>query len=280
MSRMAVQSPRILPHLQPFRLFDLPTEIRDQILEIHFFGSSLADQSVCYRPNPFKTKNYNLLSVNKQLYQESNAVLDRGAVLHTQVKFEPWLWRGCEDEGGVELVSYDVVCKVDHQHVFETCGLPSWPQRNRTKHFHLEILGVERIWQNFKGVYGEIFVKKLALEGCKDLLDYLRNECQQAESLTIQLGFNRPLELAKALEPLLSMADIKTTVCFADCALSRCQRKPCQPCRSHPHGKCVCGGNKEAIPDEERQHWTAILAKSGTRAVFDRFIWSNQSGRT
>ena len=63
-------------------LLTLPPELRDQILELLFFGAELSTLCKCHRPNPFQRANYGILTANKQLHHEASTVLFRGAVLH------------------------------------------------------------------------------------------------------------------------------------------------------------------------------------------------------
>ena len=66
-------------------LLTLPPELRDQILELLFYGAELSTLCKCHRPNPFQRANYGILTANKQLHHEASTVLFRGAVLSLDI---------------------------------------------------------------------------------------------------------------------------------------------------------------------------------------------------
>lgn len=242
---MSQQKPYILPHLRRFRLFDLPAEIRDAIFEIHFFGSTLTKLPICFRPNPFKTENYSVLEVNRQLYQEASAVLDRGAVLH--LNFDDWLSNYCDP-----IFTRDV----DHLSlagnrlfpVTSLMDLEKWPRLWGIRHFRLSVSRCQD-----KGSNAD-FARPAILA----IVAVLR-QCTKVESLTLQIEYDPKLELENAIEPFLELSGISKALCCTCGRNTLCFPHCCDLwCRS-------CGGIERAQNhDEDRRKWSLVLGSRAT----------------
>ena len=203
--------PYILPHLRRFRLLDLPVEIRNDILEIHFFGEKLAESSVCCRPNPFISKNYPILETNQQIYQEASAVLDRGAVLHLELN----MYERDINPGHMVLTS-DVTHRGISEYWSSTSleSLKQWPRFNRIRHFRLCIssaINVGKWMHTWPGSFPEIL-----FQYCSKTVDFLRY-CPDIQTVTLHVGYPPEVNLTKSLKPLLDIPNTSKALCFAAC---------------------------------------------------------------
>ena len=66
-------------------LLTLPPELRNQILELLFYGAEISALCKYHRPNPFQRANYGILAANKQLHREASTILFHNAVLHLDI---------------------------------------------------------------------------------------------------------------------------------------------------------------------------------------------------
>lgn len=78
--REAVMDPHLAMVVDPFRLLDLPREIRDDIYEAAIFDLSPPDMFICPQdPDSIKLRrlNTNVLLTNRQVYWEAREVIIR-----------------------------------------------------------------------------------------------------------------------------------------------------------------------------------------------------------
>ena len=239
----------ILPHLRRFRLLDLPVEVRDDILEIHFFGKKLAELSACYRPNPFKRENYRILEVNRQLYQEASAVLDRGAVLHLELDIFEW-----DPNPGHVVATADVSHQEISKHWSPTTLdiLKQWPRFNRTRNFRLCISSAVETGDPLPEYFSDLLFRY-----CSTTAASLRN-CPGMQTLTIHIGSYPEVDLKKSLEPLLDIPNVSKALCFATC-INTLHRRYCCCYRNSP----MCPGGTD-MTDEDRDWWNSVVQSKAT----------------
>ena len=186
-------------------LLTLPLELRDQILELLFYGAELSTLCKCHRPNPFQRSNYGILTANKQLHHEASTVLFRGAVLRldipgmdnyvphltTKTVIPVWSWyvRDRYRDDGTDLAF-----------------LRRWHGLEKVRHVEMSLpLEDDMGWLVIHPGLGRY------LEGCEMAVDFL-NGLPEVESLTVYTDADGVRWMEKCKEILRGLTFAKLVV--------------------------------------------------------------------
>ena len=190
-------------------LLTLPPELRDQILEMLFYGAELSTLCKCHRPNPFQRSNYGILTANKQLHHEASTVLFRGAVLRldipemdnyvphltTKTVIPVWSWyiRDRYRDDGTDLAF-----------------LRRWQGLGKVRHVEMSLPLEDDIgWLAIHPGFGRY------LEGCEMAVDFL-NGLPEVESLTVYTDADGVRWMEKCKETLRGLTFAKLVVLARD----------------------------------------------------------------
>ena len=189
-------------------LLALPLEIRDQILELLFFGAELPTLCKCHRPNPFQRANYGILAANKQHHHAASAILFRGAVLRLEIP---------QIDDYVPYLATKTVLPVWSWYVrdrYRDNGtdpefLRRWQGLKRVRHFEMSLTLLFRVGRReCKSRCGRY------PKGCQMAVDLL-NGLPEAESLTVYTDADAFRWMEKC-EEILRALKIAKIVILAD----------------------------------------------------------------
>lgn len=197
-------------------LLTLPPELRNQILEMLFYGAELTTLCRYHRPNPFQRANYGILAANKQLHREASAILFHGAVLRLNA---PW------KDGFVQDLTTKTV-------------IPIWSWYVRDKHLDSGTdLDFLRRWQGLKKVrhvemslpsnedIGWLVVNPglgRFVEDCETTVNFV-NGLPEVESLTVYTDADGLPWMEKCKEKLHGLTTAKLLIVARD---NICRRQP------------------------------------------------------
>ena len=196
-------------------LLTLPLELRDQILEMLFYGAELSTLCKCHRPNPFQRSNYGILAANKQLHREASTILFRGAVLRldippemdeyvphltTRTVIPVWSWyvRDRYRDGGTDLGF-----------------LRRWHGLNKVRHVEMSLpLDDDMGWLVINPGFDRY------LEGCEMVVDFL-NGLPEVESLTVYTDAGGVPWMERCKEILRALTTAKLVILARDGSCGR-----------------------------------------------------------
>ena len=190
-------------------LLTLPPELRDQILELLFYGAELSTLCKCHRPNPFQRANYGILAANRQLHREASTILFRGAVLRLDIP---------------EMDNY-----VPHLLTKTVIPVWSWYVRDRYRDNGTDLEFLRR-WQGLKRVrhvemslpleddMGWLVINPgfdRYLEGCEMAVGFV-NGLPEVESLTVYTDADGVPWMEKCKEILRALTTAKLVILARD----------------------------------------------------------------
>lgn len=197
-------------------LLTLPPELRNQILEVLFYGAELTTLCRCHRPNPFQRANYGILAANKQLHREASAILFHGAVLHLNTSEMDDFVPGLATKTVIPVWSWYVRDKY-RDNGTDLEFLQRWQGLKKVRHVEMSLPLQDDIgWLAVNPGLGQY------IEGCETAVGFV-NGLPEVESLTVYTDADGLPWMEKCKEKLRGLTTAKLVIVARD---DNCRRQP------------------------------------------------------